>query len=292
MFHPNMKAMTEGFSVIGNLKYRSFRDAVADVWEVDGRAGAGGEYQSPHPRLFVVLDGSGPGAINIGPDAGAFVARPAAPARLSYIPAGLVTRSHVPVGTRLRHLDLHFDAATMVERFAGAFDPSLLSVPRLMFDDHRVLALAHLLADECSGPGLHDLHGEGLVLALFTQLFSVPRTGLRPGQLSARRLRQAMDFIEANCLRNIRLHELAELVGLSQSYFSSAFKASTGVAPHQWQTQARVERIKLMLLSPGVSLTEVAINGGFSDQAHMTRVFKRYAGMTPAAWVRSHGAGA
>lgn len=291
MFHPKMKSMTEGFSIIGSLKYRSFKDAVADVWEVDGKAGAGGEYQSPYPRLFVVLDGSGANAINIGPDGGTFVAQPPAPARLSYIPAGLVTRSHVPVGTRLRHLDLHFDAAAMVERFAGDFDPGLLSVPRLMFDDERVLALAHLLADECSGPGLHDLYGEGLALALFTQLFSVPRTGLRAGQLSARRLRQAMDFIEANCLRNIRLQELADLVGLSQSYFSSAFKASTGVAPHQWQTQARVERIKLMLLASDASLTEVAINGGFSDQAHMTRIFKRYAGMTPAAWVRSHGTG-
>lgn len=277
--------MTEGFSVIGSLKYRAFKDMVADVWEVDSRAGAGGEYQSPHPRLFVVLDGSGENAINIGTETGTPVH---ASARLSYIPAGLRTRSHVPAGTRLRHLDLHFDVAALADRFAGEFPPAQLAVPRLMFDDARLLALAHLLADECTGPGLHDLYGEGLALALFTQLFAVPRALPRPGQLSARRLRQAMDFIEANCLRNIRLQELADLVGLSQSYFSSAFKASTGVAPHHWQTQARVERVKAMLLAADASLTEVAISGGFSDQAHMTRIFKRYAGMTPAAWVRVH----
>ena len=234
----------------------------------------------------MLLDGSGGEAIHIGAESGRAAG---AGARLSYIPAGLRTWSHVPVGTRLRHLDLHFDAATLVERFGGEFDPELLAVPRLMFDDNRLLALAHLLADECCGPGLHDLYGEGLALALFTQLFRVPRAMSRPGQLSAHRLRKAMDFIEANCLRNIRLQELADLVGLSQSYFSSAFKASTGVAPHQWQTQARVERIKLMLLAPGATLTEVAIAGGFADQAHMTRIFKRYAGMTPAAWIRSRG---
>ncbi|RYD63422.1 MAG: AraC family transcriptional regulator, partial [Verrucomicrobiaceae bacterium] len=35
-------------------------------------------------------------------------------------------------------------------------------------------------------------------------------------------------------------------------------------------------------------LTEVAAAAGFADQAHMTRVFKRYAGLTPAAWIRAH----
>src|SRR5690242_10044797 len=115
MFHPNMQSMTEGFSVIGSLKYRSWKDVVADLWEVDGRAGASGEYQSPYPRLFVVLDGSGSAAINIATERRSPLAAPLV-GRLSYIPAGLQTWSHVPVGTRLRHLDLHFDAAAMSER--------------------------------------------------------------------------------------------------------------------------------------------------------------------------------
>jgi len=287
MFHPRMTAMTEGFSVVGSLKYRAWGGVVADVWEVDGAAGAWGRYQSPNPRLFVVLNGPGADAISIHAEV-RDVARPSA--RISYIPAGLPTQSYLPVDTRLRHLDLHFDAAAMVGRFAGEIDETLLSEPRLMFDDERLLTLAHLLADECMGPGLHDLYGEGIALALFTQLFEVRRAAMRPGQLSPRRLRQAMDFIEANCLRNIRLQEVADVVGLSPSYFSSAFKASTGMAPHQWQTQARVERVKPMLLQPGATLTDVSAAGGFADQAHMTRIFKRYAGTTPAAWVRNRGA--
>ena len=158
-----------------------------------------------------------------------------------------------------------------------------------MFNDDGLLALAHLLANECGSSGLHDLYGEGIALALLTRLFEVPRIVQRPTQLSGHRLRQVLDFVQANCLRRIRLQELADLAGLSQSYFSSAFKASTGVAPHQWQTRARVERVKVMLHTPGATLTEVAIAAGFSDQAHMTRTFKRYAGMTPAVWVRNHG---
>ena len=77
------------------------------------------------------------------------------------------------------------------------------------------------------------------------------------------------------------------MVGLSPSYFNSAFKASTGVTPHQWQVQARVEWVKARLHEQASSLSEIATAAGFADQAHMTRVFKQYAGLTPAAWLRS-----
>lgn len=291
MFHPNMRSMTEGFSVIGGLSYRSWSRVVADVWEVEGATGARGAYRSPHPRLFVLLDATGPG-IDLGLDAGldGRTTRFAPDAaRLSYIPAGLDSWSHVPVGSRLRHLDVHFDAEALVRRFDGAFDARRLTQPRLGFADAGLLGLAQLLAEEVTSGGLHDLYGEGLALALFARLFEVPRPHARPGQLAGHRVRQAMDFIEANSSRAVRLQELADLVGLSPAYFSSAFKAATGVAPHEWQSRVRVERVKRLLVSAEATLAEVAVATGFSDQAHMTRVFKRYAGTTPASWLRTQG---
>ena len=104
-------------------------------------------------------------------------------------------------------------------------------------------------------------------------------------QLSPRRLRMATQFLESRCLTPIRLQDLANLVSLSPSYLSSAFKASTGVTPHQFQMQARIAWVKEKLLEQG-SLSEIATAAGFADQAHMTRVFKQYAGLTPAAWLR------
>jgi AraC-like DNA-binding protein len=228
------------------------------------------------------------GGIDMGQDGRPVRFAPGA-ARLSYIPAGLDTWSHVPVGSRLRHLDVHFDAEALVRRFDGAFDPRRLAEPRLGFADAGLLGLAQLLADEVTGGGLHDLYGEGLALALFARLFEVARPEPRPGQLAGHRVRQAMDFIEANSARVVRLQELADLVGLSPAYFSSAFKAATGVAPHQWQSRARVERVKRLLAGSDATLAEVALATGFSDQAHMTRVFKRFAGTTPASWVRTQG---
>lgn len=287
MFHPNMVSMTEGFSVIGSLSYRSWSRVVADVWEVEGAAGARGQYRSPHPRLFVLLEATGEG-IDLG-QAGRPVRFGPEAARLSYIPAGLDTWSHVPIGGRLRHLDVHFDAEAMARRFEGGFDRQRLAEPRPGFADAGLLGLAQLLAEEVTGGGLHDLYGEGLALALFARLFEVARPDPRPGQLASHRVRQAMDYIEAHCTRPVRLQELADLVGLSPAYFSSAFKAATGVPPHEWQSRARVERVKRLLVASKATLAEVAVATGFSDQAHMTRVFKRFAGTTPASWMRMQG---
>ena len=286
MFHPNMNSVTEGFAVVDELRFRSWHGVLADVWGVDAQTGAIGEYLSPHPRLFVILDEARSGSItiNTAPRSANYVA---APARLSFIPAGVRTWSHVTEDTSLRHLDLHFDIPALLARFQGELDASRLLMPRLMFNDDRILSLAQLLAAECAQPALHDLYGDSIALALFIELFQV-RAGVdrRQGKMAARSLRLVTDFIEANCLRAIKLQELADLAGLSQSYFSSSFKASTGLAPHQWQMKARIEQVKTRLLLPGESLVKVAHDTGFADQAHMTRVFKQFVGVTPAAWLR------
>jgi AraC family transcriptional regulator len=141
------------------------------------------------------------------------------------------TWSYVGRDTNLRHLDLHFDLPRIVGRFAGELDSARLAEPRLMFESPRILQIAQLLAAECQGPALLDLYGDSLVLALFIELFDLRQASTpRSGKLAGRRLRQAVEYMEENCLRNIKLQELADLVGLSQTYFSSAFKASTGLA--------------------------------------------------------------
>lgn len=277
-----MNAVTEGFAVVGDLKYRSWNGVLADVWDVTARIGAAGEYESAHPRLFVVLDGAL--SLNTAPAPSA----PISPARLSFIPAGLRTWSHAAADTNLRHLDLHFDVPALLARFDGELDAGRLLTPRMMFDDARILALAQMLAAECTHPSLHDLYGDSIAMALFLELFQARGAPERRlGQLASRHLRQVTDYISDNCLRAIKLQELADMVGLSQSYFSSSFKASTGMAPHQWQMKARIERVKGRLLLPGASLVKVSHETGFADQAHMTRVFKQFVGVTPAAWLRA-----
>jgi AraC family transcriptional regulator len=288
MFHPRMKSSIDGISVVGGLKWRAWDGAIADVWSVDCAPHANGEYVSDDPRLFIVLEMQDSGGLSLAPRSENAPESHAGPHSISYIPAGYPIRARSRGVTRLRHLDVHLDAAALLRRFAGQLRAADMETPRLGFLDDRVDALARLIADECAGGlSLHNLYGEGLLNALLTAVFGVgPRSERRRSQLSRRQLQRVQSYIEEHCLESIRLSELAALAGLSQTYFSHAFKATTGVGPYRWHMQARIRRVQHLLLRTDTSLTEVAALAGFSDQAHLTRVFKQHVGVTPAAWQR------
>jgi transcriptional regulator GlxA family with amidase domain len=94
------------------------------------------------------------------------------------------------------------------------------------------------------------------------------------------------DYVIDHLPEAVRLKELAAITGLSQSQFGRAFKASTGVSPHQWQLNARITKAKELLLSGALRLSEIALITGFAEQSHFTRVFKNVTGASPAAWRR------
>ena len=289
-FQPRMQNKIGGFSVIGGVHRRQWNGIVADIWNVNCAAQAGGYYVSQDPRLFILLDQRGSGATNVRLSPRA-QGRPQDydQGRISYIPAGMELWADLAGIEFVRHLDIHFDAEIIGKRLLEDIDPAQIDHPRLHFSDPRLIALAELIAAECENPDpLHDLYGDGLTLSLLINVLQLhaPRPRRRSA-LAAWQLRRAVDYIEENCMRNIRLEELASLTGLSQSHFSHAFKASTGLPPHQWQTQARLERAKHLLLKSEMPLTTVAVETGFADQAHFTRVFRKNVGVAPASWKRS-----
>ena len=77
------------------------------------------------------------------------------------------------------------------------------------------------------------------------------------------------------------LAELAAIAGLSVFHFARQFKQSAGVTPHYYLIQKRVERADDMLHRTDLSLSEIALAAGFSDQSHLARHFRQMRGMTP-----------
>ncbi len=287
-FSPRMQSHTQGFTVRHALKWRVWNGVVADVWDVDVATGAQGHYRSPDPRLFVVLACEGDGAFILSRGGVADV-RLSAAQSLSYIPGEFAVQGRAEGITRIRHLDLHFNEAALVRRFGNSLDRDRLAEPRLAFADPAIAQIATLIAEECtSDRPMHRRYGEGLVDALMARLFTIvePARRVRQG-LTRRQLKLVTDYLEERSLEPFRLGDVAALAGLSQTHFSHAFKASTGLPPHSWHMQARVRRVQAMLQSTDMSLTEAAIASGFNDQAHFTRVFKLLVGTTPAAWRRA-----
>ena len=96
----------------------------------------------------------------------------------------------------------------------------------------------------------------------------------------------AKELIAANLSGNITLTDLAKACGLSIRHFTSAFRGSTGMSPHTWLLQRRVDKAKQQLAFSRRLLAEIALDCGFADQSHMTRVFHRAIGMAPSKWRR------
>ncbi|HKR34824.1 MAG TPA: AraC family transcriptional regulator [Steroidobacteraceae bacterium] len=107
------------------------------------------------------------------------------------------------------------------------------------------------------------------------------------GGLSPWQLRKVTRHIEAQLDQPIRNEDLAALVRLNPSHFGRAFRNSCGESPHEYVIRRRVERAQGLMLSTDASLSEIALDCGLADQAHLSRLFRRIVGETPRAWRRA-----
>jgi AraC-like DNA-binding protein len=107
---------------------------------------------------------------------------------------------------------------------------------------------------------------------------------LAVGGLTPRTLRRVCDHIETHLAHPIGLEALATMIGLSRCYFARAFKHSIGMTPHHYLMQRRLEHAKRLLVETEISLAQIALESGFSDQSHFTRRFRDHVGSTPRAY--------
>jgi len=114
-----------------------------------------------------------------------------------------------------------------------------------------------------------------------------------PGpRLLAWQRRRVLQHIEANLASRLRNRELAALAGFSQFHFIVAFRNSLGASPHEFIIQRRIERARQLMVSTGMPLCDIASECGLADQAHLSRLFRKVVGETPAAWRKSQASAA
>lgn len=152
------------------------------------------------------------------------------------------------------------------------------------------LARSLIHAEELGG-ALGQSYADGISLAITAQFL-----GGCPGEASARRprvpglskwrLQRATEYIDANLAEPISLADIAAAAGLSPMHFAAQFRAATGLRPHEYLLQRRIERARALLLNSSLPLVEIALDVGFKTQAHFTTVFGRFVNETPNAWRR------
>ncbi len=92
---------------------------------------------------------------------------------------------------------------------------------------------------------------------------------------------RVMEYIKSNFGRKITLEQIAACACLSSSHISGLFKKETGITISAYITHVRIEKSKLLLREPKLTIAEVASMCGFEDQSYFTRVFKSQTGISP-----------
>lgn len=166
--------------------------------------------------------------------------------------------------------------------------PNILSAPALFNDriDPRAIAAAQTLRSLLLSPNRadpSDLEHQASILCDCAQ--ATPERSSRDRRASQwmtpARLKRIEDIIESELSTAISVSRLSTALDLSEGFFSRAFKAAIGKSPHDHIIDRRVARCRSLLQSGHHDLTTLALDTGFSSQAHMTSTFRRRLGLSP-----------
>jgi AraC-like DNA-binding protein len=148
------------------------------------------------------------------------------------------------------------------------------------------IALNETLRDERSKAAECLTRAEALLEALpqapVEQATLTPPQGLAPWQVQ-----RVVTYVDSNLNTSVRNKDLAAIARLSEFHFNVAFRKRFGQSPHEYLIRRRIERAQGLMLSTDMALSEIAMECGLADQSHLTRLFRKVSGESPAAWRRA-----
>jgi AraC family transcriptional regulator len=216
-------------------------------------------------------------------------------ARYLAVPAGavFVTGSERMRWSEVREpaeaLEIYPDLSLLLDRTSGSGPVEIEAATAA--HDATVLGVAAVLRRAHLGDlPLDELQASTLAHRLVDHLadhYSRPspwrsRYRPRPGRLDRRLLDRVARFVEDHLSEPLLLDDLAREARLSPYHFARSFKASTGLAPHEFVTSRRLDRAKALLLSTGHSVPDVAYQVGYRNLSHFRRLFRRHTGLLPS----------
>lgn len=172
--------------------------------------------------------------------------------------------------------------AAQKKQFEGADEATLLpSLARLLDTVRRELD-----GDQEAAKALLTRASSLLRVEIDRQALSDEPERSGGGGLAAWQARRLAVFIDARLDRPIRLKELSEISKLSTAYFCRAFKRTFSETPHSYIVRCRLKKAESLMLTSDFSLSDIAIRCGFTDQAHLCKLFRQQYAQSPAAWRR------
>ena len=171
---------------------------------------------------------------------------------------------------------------------SGMSDSEL--VRHLGIRDAQIEYIAFALKSELdAGCPSGRIYGDGLAVALAARLlgrYSAHRSISHNSNalMSGYTLRRVTNYIQDNLTKDLTLAEIADVARMSPHYFSRAFRKSTGIPPHRYVIDRRIEKAKTLLSDNHLPLVEVGLSVGFQNQSHFTTLFHKRTGVTPKVY--------
>jgi AraC family transcriptional regulator len=106
------------------------------------------------------------------------------------------------------------------------------------------------------------------------------------GGLTGWQVARVRAFIDKNLHRTIHTRNLSTVARRSPAHFSRSFKLTFGEPPHAYVVKRRLEKACNLMVTSSASLSQIALSAGFSDQAHLCKLFRQTFGQSPANWRR------
>ncbi|MNM85314.1 Regulatory protein PchR [compost metagenome] len=145
----------------------------------------------------------------------------------------------------------------------------------------RVFAQLHLLLDQGASALQQQTCWREALLMLFRRHARIADPA--PAGKEPRAVAHARELLAARLVEPPSLEELAAAVNLSPFHFARVFRQATGLPPHAWLKQRRLEQARA-LLKDGCAPSSVAMQLGFADQSHLNRQFKQAYGVAPGEY--------
>lgn len=125
---------------------------------------------------------------------------------------------------------------------------------------------------------------QGILLQLISRFLNAEDFSSDKPQITASKILDTMSYIQLHLNENITISQLAERANQNHDYFSQQFLAHTGQRPLTYIHEKKIERAQYLIAATDKTFQEIALDTGFSNLPHFSKVFKKIVSLTPGEY--------
>lgn len=129
-----------------------------------------------------------------------------------------------------------------------------------------------------------NFENQGILLLLISRFLNTKNFKQNTPQSTPSKILDTMSYIQLHLGENLTVLELAKRVNQNKDYFSKQFLLHNGQRPLNYIHEKKIERAQYLIATTNKSLLEIALDTGFSNLPHFSKIFKKIVGLTPGKY--------